>query len=153
VARFGAEIDALASHLVLLDPNLGNYVRRAPAPWSPPVGFDSRDQLVALLKEGLSDSNKRVRTWAAEALVNLDVDDERMRADLVPAVLPLLHDPTRLVRRRVAYELQQWADHVPLEVAARALADETNAGVRGQMAELVRLIIEAKEAKAQAEAD
>jgi len=89
VARFGAEIDALASHLVLLDPNLGNYVRRAPAPWSPPVGFDSRDQLVAVYASyGIPESRIAWEWWRPEEdgrwTRNFDLTTMRAYAEAFP---------------------------------------------------------------------
>ena len=106
---------------------------------------DQKEVLIELLMRALEDKNKKVRTWAATALLNLDADEKRTRKDFIPAVLPLLRDPTRHVRWRVAYELWPWAANVPLEAAAIALAEEVDPGTRCQMAELVRRIIRARE--------
>jgi len=104
-------------------------------------GSESRkERMVQLLKQGLRDRNKKVRRWALDELLDLDVPEERVRAEFVPAILPLLSDPTRIVRHRTAWQLHRWAESVPLEAAATALARETVSSAREELAELVRLI-------------
>ena len=110
-----------------------------------PSGDERREVIVEVLKEALRDPNKKVRAWAAPSLLSLDVDDQRRRDEFIPLILPLLADPTRQVRQRVAFELQSWAQHVPLAAAARTLADESHPHVRLAMGRLVHCVLEARE--------
>lgn len=99
-----------------------------------------KERLVELLKKGLRDRNKKVRRWALDELLDLDVPEKRVQSEFIPAIVPLLNDPTRIVRHRAAWQLQKWARDVPLEAAATALARETVPSAREEMAELVRRI-------------
>jgi len=111
-----------------------------------PSEGDRQEIVVEVLKEALRDRNKKVRAWAAPALLDLDVDEKRKRDEFIPLVVPLLRDKTGYVRWRVAYELQAWAQHVPLEVAARALADESaSSNAWRQLAGLVRAVLDDRE--------
>jgi len=103
------------------------------------------EEVIELIKQMANDPNKKVRKHA-NALLHLKVDDERKRTEFIPLLLPLLRDHSGGVRWRTAYELSHWAADVPLSVAARALADETNARARGMLARLVRRIIAARDA-------
>ncbi len=106
---------------------------------------EAREVIVGLLKEALIDRNKKVRAWAGPALLYLEVEDERKRREFIPWLLPLLQDPTKLVRHRVAFELRKWPEAVPLEVAAVALSKESDGLAQRAMGKLVRLIVVAHE--------
>jgi len=120
----------------------------------PSTEREGKEAAVQLLKEALHDSNRRVRYWAVPNLLELEVDDARKRNEFIPLVLPLLEDRTARVRTRVAWELGgcvEWEScrnrfyrFVPLEVAARSLADENDPLARIFKAALVRAIIDAK---------
>ena len=113
---------------------------------APPAAGKVRDVLVGLLTDGVTDRSKAVRGSAANALLNLDVEVERTVREFLPLVLPLLADRSWRVRWRVAYELTvKWTEHVPLNVAAKALAVERHPRVRHQMERLVLAILEARE--------
>ncbi len=59
----------------------------------------------------------------------------------------MLQDPAPYVRARVARRLGPWAPHVPLEVAAEALAVYPD--TKGpELAALVRLVIQARNHRA-----
>ena len=110
-----------------------------------PSAEGAREAIVTLLQEALQDKNKKVRSWAIPALLSLKVSETRRRAEFVPLILPLLGDPTALVRQRAAYELSRRAGAVPLETAALALANEEVGKTRRSMAHLVRSIIAAQQ--------
>ncbi len=109
-----------------------------------PRGTKQKEMLINLLIQATRDENRKVRMWSAERLFHLDVDEDRKRREFVPAVIPLLRDPTPRVRRRAAWKLEQWAAGVPLEVAALALAEEKDAQARDGMAQLVKAVISAQ---------
>ena len=85
---------------------------------------------VELLKKLLTDPNRKVRRWAAEALLMVDATDERLRSEFVPLVVPLLSDRSKRVRRAAAWSLVKFAADVPLEVIARVLLAETDRTTR-----------------------
>jgi RNA polymerase sigma factor (sigma-70 family) len=106
---------------------------------------DRREVLVDLLKSCLKDPNKNVRWAAVPALFFLDVPEERKHSEFVPLVLDLLEDRSRWIRRKAAYTLQHYAEHVPLERAALALADVgPDEWSRRTMSRLVREVIKRK---------
>lgn len=107
-------------------------------------GTDRKEVLVSLVIQAMQDRNRKVRMWSGERLLHLDVEDERKRREFVPQVVSLLRDPTPRVRERAAYELLPWAADVPIEAAALALAEESDARVRGGMARLIKAIIAAQ---------
>lgn len=93
--------------------------------FAPSSETDAKEAIVDLLKKATKDPNRKVRTWAGSNLLNLKVPERRMREEFLPLVLPLLEDPSAHVRWRVAYELgDRCPEDVPLELAARALANE-----------------------------
>ena len=107
---------------------------------------ERQEVIISLLKNALKDSNKKVRRSVLLTLTKLNVDHEdRIRKEFVPLIIPLLKDPSKLVRRRAAQELgQRWASDVPLEAAALALADAKEAETQEAIGYLVRCIIDAQ---------
>jgi RNA polymerase sigma-70 factor (ECF subfamily) len=103
----------------------------------------TRETIIRLMKAGLTDPNKRVRRNAVDVLLQVDVPPERRR-EFVSLAIPLMQDKSKRVRKRAAYALGRIARDVPLEAAARALADEHDPGVRAFIAELVRGILNAR---------
>jgi RNA polymerase sigma-70 factor (ECF subfamily) len=88
----------------------------------------SEDLVEELLKEATKDPNKKVRQGAFHALFEIAWHNEDRRADLVPHILPALRDRSRKVRG-LAWHLAHFpgfAEHVPLEDAAGAAAQETS---------------------------
>ena len=55
------------------------------------------ETVVTLLKQASDDANKKVRAHAL-ALLDLDVDNQRKRAEFLPLLIPLLTDRSTLVR-------------------------------------------------------
>lgn len=104
-------------------------------------GDDARSTLAEVLLQGLRDRNKRVRTTAAAMVLHLDLPEQTRRLRILPALVALLRDPTWRVRRRVAYELWDWAGQVPLAEVALALAVERHPLARQALAELARLAV------------
>ncbi|HUW57133.1 MAG TPA: sigma-70 family RNA polymerase sigma factor [Planctomycetota bacterium] len=104
----------------------------------------SGETVVQLLKQAVTDSNKKVRRHAFY-LLGLDVDDERKRKEFLPLLIPLLEDRSARVRRRAAFDLRPWAADVPLAVAARALANEKHPATQGWIAGLVRAVLEVQD--------
>lgn len=88
-----------------------------------PAAAEVKDRVLKLIQEALNDPNKKIRTRAAFFLLErLGLNEDYVREDVLPIVFPLLRDPAAFVRDRVARRLFRWADDVPLEVAAGALA-------------------------------
>lgn len=87
---------------------------------------DTREFLVEMLKKSLADPNKKVRRFAVPSLLNMDVDEERKRRELVPLAIALLTDRSKRVRRSAAYELQDWAASVPIEDVVKAHLAESD---------------------------
>jgi len=81
---------------------------------------------VELLKKALADPNRKVRRWAAEALLLADAADSRKQSEFVPLVVPLLVDHSIRVRRAAAWSLVEFAPNVPLEAIVNALLAETD---------------------------
>ena len=102
------------------------------------------DPVVKELKQFLSHTNQGVRGAACKALLKLDLEEKRKRREFVPLVVPLLFDATRNVRACAAAALRDWARDVPLEAAARALAQEADGRVRRQLAPLVLDVLDAR---------
>lgn len=89
----------------------------------------------------------RRQAVSAAVLLHLEVEEQRKRRDFVPALVPLLRDPTPRVRKRAASELRPWAADIPLTAAALALAEEEDAAARGAMTRLVQAIVAAQAQK------
>jgi len=106
------------------------------------------EAVIEMLKAGLGDANKKVRRAAVEAILHVEVDDRRKAEEFVPLVLPLLRDRSGLVRRIAAWGLRRWPEHVPLEIAARSLLEETHQQARRSKQSLLKSILAAREAKA-----
>ncbi|MBT4501969.1 MAG: sigma-70 family RNA polymerase sigma factor [Gemmatimonadetes bacterium] len=105
-------------------------------------GLDG-ESVAELLKALVNDPNKKVRKHSLHAL-RLEVDEQRKREEFLPLLIPLLEDCSGLVRRNAGQRLQSWAADVPLETAARALANERNPEAREALGDLVLAIIEAR---------
>ena len=108
---------------------------------------DTKELIVELLKESLKDSNKRVRRFAVDSLLNCDVDNSRKRNELVPLIVPMLHDPSKRVRRRAAYELIAYAANVPVREPVIALLAETDRETRKMLHMLLHPIVHDGELK------
>lgn len=106
----------------------------------------SDDAFIELLKQMPNDSNKKVRHHAFD-LLYVDVDEQRKLKEFLPRLLGLLDDRSGLVRRKAARHLRKWARHVPLEVAARTLAEERHAYTRQVKAGLLRAVLAAQNEK------
>jgi RNA polymerase sigma-70 factor (ECF subfamily) len=111
--------------------------------FAPSSEAEAKEAIVDLLKKATRDTNRKVRTWAGSNLLNLKVPERRLREEFLPLVLPLLEDRSSHVRWRIAYELgDRCPGHVPLELAARALATERGKArgmLEGLVLEIVRL--------------
>lgn len=108
------------------------------------VSDETRETVIALLKASLNDPNKRVRRNAVDAILDVEVSDERRRDEFVPLVLERLGDVSNRVRRRAAYALSLNAADVPWPQAAEALLAERDPGTRWFMAGLMRAILQAR---------
>lgn len=84
----------------------------------------TKERVIHLLTAATTDSSKTVRRAAMTGLLAIDVDDGRKRKELLPAVVPLLHDRSNRVRRATATFLHDWACHVPLDEVAKAFVEE-----------------------------
>lgn len=106
---------------------------------------ERQEVIISVLKKALSDPNKKVRRNVVTTLLYLNVDKDRVSKEFVPLVIPLLEDPTKLVRQRAAWELaNNWAADVPLEDAALALANAPDAETHKAIGRLVKEIVKAK---------
>lgn len=124
-----------------------DWQTRTTALWMIKESGVAPEPAVDLLKQLLADANQRVRGAAPAALLSLKVGEERKRQEFLPLIVPLLADPAKGVRRDVASTLQDWTADVPLEAAARALAEEMNGGVRRYLASVILGILESREKK------
>jgi hypothetical protein len=100
-----------------------------------------------MLKEALSDSNQKVRKTVINALrYGLDISDEH-RDEFVPLLVPMLFEPSRQVRYHAAGFLRRdrCAEAVPLEQAARALAEETCGGNIPRLQKLVKKVLKMRQ--------
>ena len=112
--------------------------------WMPP-----NETIVDLLKKGLTDRNRRVRSQAVDALlIWADVTDERRRKEFIPLIVPLLFDPSKKVRHFVAGRLcWKAADQVPLETVAEALVNEDDPANRERLLYLLQKVLETRSDK------
>lgn len=113
------------------------FIRALESPHSPTRRFavsvltdagQSQEMVEKLLKEATRDSNKKVRRVAFGALFDIAWHNEEKRKDLMPHILPALRDRSKKVRCMTAWSLAHFpgfAQHVPLEEAARAVVAET----------------------------
>jgi len=116
------------------------FIRALESPHSPTrrlaLGMLTRtdqiqDTVEELLKRTTKDTNKKVRKAAFSALLGLAWQNEDRREALMPHILPALRDPSKKVRR-LAWHLAHFpgfAQYVPLEEAAWAVAKETETGL------------------------
>jgi RNA polymerase sigma-70 factor, ECF subfamily len=102
--------------------------------------------VIELLKQGLKDSNKKVRRTAAAALLRVDVPDERARTEFIPLVAQLLTDPSKRVRRAVAtpWILGRHAADMPVPALVAALRQEADPQIRQFMEDLLLHVLEAR---------
>jgi len=112
------------------------FIRALECPHSPTrrlaVGLlgetgQSEETVEKLLKEATRDSNKKVRREAFRALFEIAWRNEERRQDLVPHILPALHDRSNRTRRLFAWYLARFpgiAQHVPLKDAAQTVVEE-----------------------------
>jgi len=108
---------------------------------------ESRELVIEMLKKGLEDTNKKIRRFAAGALLEIEVDDQRKREESVPLVVPLLNDRSKFTRRAAAWHLLNWTEAVPLAAAARSLLDEDDHHALHWKKGIVRAILDAQEAE------
>jgi RNA polymerase sigma factor (sigma-70 family) len=97
---------------------------------------------LAVVKRGLVDPTRQVRKSAVSALGHLQVSDEVMRSEFLPLAMDLLFDGSLYVRQRACGFVEDWAAHVPLETAARALLEEKHPKVRPYKEALLRAVLE-----------
>jgi RNA polymerase sigma-70 factor (ECF subfamily) len=103
------------------------------------------DTAIALLKKALTDSNRKVRKYAASGLMRkVNVPDERRRKEFVPLIIPLLRDPSRQVRIQAIWALRPWAAAVPGDALVEALLEETDPQARRALHYLARAAIESR---------
>ena len=91
-------------------------------------GVGGEEAAEQLLIQATRDSNKKVRRAAFRALLGIAMHNEARREDVVPRVLPALRDRCRRTRGLFAWYLSHCPgipEHVPLEEAVRAVAQET----------------------------
>ena len=99
------------------------------------------EQVMAMMKRGLADSNKKVRRAAIEALLRLrGVSDEVKESELVPLVVPLLRDKSKRVRRAATGCLRPWASAVPLKAVVDALSNEKDGMTAFGLRRLLKII-------------
>lgn len=99
---------------------------------------ESIERQIELLKQGLSDPNKKVRRTAVAGLMNLPVSEDRKRREFVPLLVERLDDAGGIVRRYAAWLLLPYADLVPVEPVARAFMLEPSASKRWPLTELLK---------------
>jgi uncharacterized protein (DUF2336 family) len=80
-----------------------------------------------------------------DSLMDLDVEPRRRREEFVPLVLPLLRDPSQLVRRRAAYRLGNSPGGVSIDAVARALLEEPDPPTRKWIEKLLRRVLRARQ--------
>ena len=113
-------------------------------------GSGQSDKVVEeLLKQSLTDPNRKVRRIAAGAILGIIAKDETRRGELVPCLMPLLRDRCRRVRAYVAgylslSELGDCPKHIPLESVAGAVTQETEPGVRRKLIGLMAAVLDAQ---------
>ena len=108
---------------------------------------ETREDVIAMVKAALADPNKKVRRNAVDALLRLDVSDERRREEFVPLILERLADPSKRVRKRTAYLLRLYAGVVPWQPVVQALLDEKDPDARSWMRQTVRAVLKAQPAE------
>ena len=102
----------------------------------------NQEIIIELSKKALHDTNKIVRRFALETLLDVtDVPEERKRREFVPLVVPLLFDRSKRVRRHAAWQLARRPEFVPLDQAARALLREKDRVTRAWMESLMRRVL------------
>ncbi len=99
---------------------------------------------IALLKQALSDSNKKVRKFAMGALMDIDVPDQRRREEFLPLVIPMLLDRSKKVRLNLVWVLRRWAADLPGDILVEALLEERDPMVRWNLEYLARLALRSR---------
>ncbi len=112
------------------------------------------ERIRRLVVEALEDSNKKVRGSAIIAIRDMAIDDDVKRRAFVQPVVAMLEDKSLGVRATAARLLGKWPADVPLEAAARALADADRVGLhrqhktefRSDLRDLTNAVIDARKA-------
>jgi len=104
---------------------------------------DNTEVVIDLLKQGLKDSNKKVRRHALETLMSMNVSDVRKRTEFIPLVAGMLFDRSKRVRRCASqgWILGPCAVNMPPERVAAALKQETDPTIRRIMQDLLIRIV------------
>ena len=97
---------------------------------------------VGLMKERLTDSNKKVRGLAVNALFDIAKQNEEKAKEFVPLLIPLLQDRSKKVRQGTARRLRMLSQYVPLKAAAQALLDEKHPSNRQIMESLLQAVLD-----------
>jgi len=146
---------ATRAELMKIGPGgIPGFVRALESPHSPTRAFATHmlgalapDVVgVELTKKALVDPNKGVRRMGLKLVENLFGSPEAKR-EFLPQLLMMLSDRSRLIRRVAALELVALAADVPIETAARALADELDAADKAtalEVAERHRAVLAAR---------
>lgn len=106
--------------------------------------------VVEVFKRCLRDPNRKVRRFAMDALMSLNVQTNRKRDEFLPLILPLLTDPAGRVRRAVAWRLTNSPDlasAVPLATVVRALLQEKRTGAKRYYLEATLRVVMAAQAR------
>lgn len=95
--------------------------------------------VIALLKKGLKDSNKKVRRSAATTLLHLEVPRRRKQEEFIPLIAELFTDPSRNVRRVLStpWILGGYARDFPPEKLAAAIQQESDPQIRQRWQQLL----------------
>jgi len=133
---------------------INGFIKALESPHSRTRGFALRmlgasmqnDEIVEeLLKKSLTDSSKKVRKIAFWALLEVMTRDEGKCRELMPYVLPLLTDKSKLIRWSVAWYLRYYdscVKYVPLAQVVRAFVNEKDPSVRARMEKLMRAVLD-----------
>ena len=107
---------------------------------------EPKETVIELLKRSLKDTNKHVRGYAGHALLHVDVDAERKRAEFIPLITDLLDDRSNRVRRvfSIDWLWGEWLADIPVEVVARSLVEESVPGIRQRKEHLLKAVLEAQ---------
>ena len=104
------------------------------------------ERVIVLLKQSLDDTSGKIRARAIMGLTELDVSEDRKRREFLPLVVPHLQDASKRTRHQAIGFLHRYAADAPLEAVARAVLDETDPDVAKELRELMRAVLDAKEA-------
>jgi RNA polymerase sigma-70 factor, ECF subfamily len=96
------------------------------------------DQVIALLRKALQDSNKKVRKFALGTVPELDMEDVRKCREFAPQVNRMLFDPSRQVRRELT---ALWADCYLPFLSTVKVADALSAEQHPQIKEQLQTLL------------